>query len=503
MSRDAHHAAVQAPAATAARSASQLTNLAHLDFLTDTVDAADRRPGHTTYRPRRANPTVGVLWVYANHQADGSFQRIGGGNYDAVRQHLRAGCLRRRRHLPGRGRLPAALASLTATRTAATSAYQLLRGLTYLQTASGPNAGNVVLWMQPDGTLNPSPTPEGQPRPVRLRRLVLAGPHDLGARRGLRRLPRQRPGVRSLPAPAPRPGHRRARPGGADPVRHLSTWSTASGLPAWLIVDGADASAEAVLGLSAYVRAGGDAAARTALRQARRRHRGPAVGHAAHLAVRRGAALAATSLSMWHAWASQMPEALARAASALGNRQLLAPAAADAAVFTPHLLTATGPDNGWLPAPVDGSQIAYGVDSRRAVAARGRAGDTVSWHLRRGRHRGRLVLRPEPGRRRDLRPGHRRDRRRCQRRRHGQPELRCRVDDPRPAHDARARRASRLDQGLPARAPGSCQRDGQHTVEGESAALSGPASVITPALRGPASRSGATEPTSIPRLAAE
>src|SRR4029078_2104738 len=44
-------------------------------------------------------------------------------------------------------------------------AYQLLRGLTYLQDASGPGAGNVVLWMQPDGTLNPSATPPEDPDP--------------------------------------------------------------------------------------------------------------------------------------------------------------------------------------------------------------------------------------------------------------------------------------------------------------------------------------------------
>ena len=46
----------------------------------------------------------------------------------------------------------------------------------------------------------------------------------------------------------------------------------------------------------------------------------------------------------------------------------------DAAVFTPHLLTATGPDNGWLPTPGDGNQIAYGADARvEALLAVGRA----------------------------------------------------------------------------------------------------------------------------------
>src|SRR6266508_311602 len=44
-------------------------------------------------------------------------------------------------------------------------AYQLLRGVTYLQTSSGPNAGNVVLWMQPDGSLNLTPTPPDNPNP--------------------------------------------------------------------------------------------------------------------------------------------------------------------------------------------------------------------------------------------------------------------------------------------------------------------------------------------------
>jgi len=36
----------------------------------------------------------------------------------------------------------------------------------------------------------------------------------------------------------------------------------------------------------------------------------------------------------------------------------------DAAGFTPLLLTSGGPDNGWLPTPIDRTQIAYGVDAR-------------------------------------------------------------------------------------------------------------------------------------------
>jgi hypothetical protein len=135
-------------------------------------------------------------------------------------------------------------------------------------------------------------------------------------------------------------------------------------LPAWLISDGADASSEAVLGLSAYVQAGGGGpAARTALAQLAHGIAAMSQGDADTWPY--GAILPwALSRSDWHAWAAQMPTALAEAATTLRDPRLLRPAIADTAIFTPHLLTATGPDNGWLPAPVDGTQIAYGADAR-------------------------------------------------------------------------------------------------------------------------------------------
>ena len=58
-------------------------------------------------------------------------------------------------------------------------AYELLRGLTYLQTTTGPNRGNVVLWMQTDGTLNRSPEPVELPDPSDSGPL-LDGADDLG-----------------------------------------------------------------------------------------------------------------------------------------------------------------------------------------------------------------------------------------------------------------------------------------------------------------------------------
>jgi hypothetical protein len=57
-----------------------LTNLAHLDFLTDTV-APPVQPGHSTYRLER-EPAVGVLWVYADRLQTGDYRRTGGGAYD-------------------------------------------------------------------------------------------------------------------------------------------------------------------------------------------------------------------------------------------------------------------------------------------------------------------------------------------------------------------------------------------------------------------------------------
>src|ERR1019366_3487179 len=107
--------------------------------------------------------------------------------------------------------------------------------LTYLQTASGPDAGNVVLWMQPDGSLNPTPTPADSPNPS-----------DSGASYWL------------------------ARPIGAldrEVLTSYGQYQLSNGLrvPAWLITGDADASSEAVLGLAAYVQAGGGGGAPSAL----------------------------------------------------------------------------------------------------------------------------------------------------------------------------------------------------------------------------------------------
>ena len=92
-----------------------------------------------------------------------------------------------------------------------------------------------------------------------------------------------------------------------------------------------------------------------------------------------------TSLSNWHAWASQMPGALSATADVTGQRSLRRTALRDAFTFMPWLLTSGGPDNGRAPSRTDGTQIAYGVDSRvqNLIALAGRSDDgstgPVSW----------------------------------------------------------------------------------------------------------------------------
>jgi hypothetical protein len=347
-------------APSAAAQPAPLTNLAHLNFLLDQTTPPDQ-PGHTTYRLDE-EPVLTLPWTYADRRAGGVYERIGGGAFDPVTGHWSQGAFNADdvsraavvylRHWQQSG--------ADASRD---TAYELLRSLTYLQTSSGPNAGNVVLWMQPDGQLNPSAEP-----------VELPDPSDSGPSYWLART------IWAL-------GEGYAAFDDADPefaeflqarlqlaveavnrqvLDKYGTWAIADGdrVPAWLIVDGADATAEAVLGLSSYVEAQpGDRTARRALRQL-------ADGIAAMSSddTRQwpyGAILPwALSRSLWHGWGSQMPAALANAAATLGSNDLLRQAVTDSVAFTPLLLATGGPDNGWLPAPIDRTQIAYGVDSR-------------------------------------------------------------------------------------------------------------------------------------------
>ncbi|MFD0504482.1 hypothetical protein ACFQ0G_19265 [Streptomyces chiangmaiensis] len=296
---------VGAAAAASGEGARELTNLAHLDSLTATV-APPRLPGHETYR-QDAMPDLGVLWVYADHLADGTYRPTGGGTYDPASGTYGQGAY------DADDIARAAVVYLRHWRAdhdehSRREAYQLLRGLTYLQTSTGPDAGNVVLWMQPDGTLNPSPTPKDNP-----------DPSDSGASYWVART------IWAL-------GEGYAAFKDADPhfaaflrerldlavaavdrevlVRY-GQYRTIHGarVPAWLIADGADASAEAVLGLNAYLRAlpgQGNTAARTTLSQLADGI--AAMGAGSPRQWPYGAILPwASSRSDWHAWGLRCP----------------------------------------------------------------------------------------------------------------------------------------------------------------------------------------------------
>jgi hypothetical protein len=234
--------------------------------------------------------------------------------------------------------------------------------LTYLQTVEGKNAGNVVLWMQPDGTLNPSADPPELPDPSD------SGPSYWLART-IWALGEAYPAfLRDDPAFAAFLRERldlALRAVERQVLVKYGKWLDIDGVavPAWLIVDGADATGEALLGLSSYVASTGDARARQDLQQLGEGVAAMRSGNPRTWPF--GAVLPwARSQAVWHAWGGLAPAGLARASEVTGERDMRGAAVADAAAFTTHLLIAAGPENGWLPSPADHVQIAYGAHSR-------------------------------------------------------------------------------------------------------------------------------------------
>jgi hypothetical protein len=383
-------AQAQVPAAHASppsAPAADVTHLAHLDFLLDAAPLLPGIPGHTTYRQSQ-EPSAEAPWVYADHQADGSFKRVGGGAHDPVTGHW------------GQGSFDAddiARAAVVYVRdwqqnrspSSRDHAYQLLRELTYLQTSSGPTAGNVVLWQQPDGTLNPSPTPADSPNPSD------AG-ESFWLARTLWALGEAYPAFHDAdPAFASFLKDRYSLALAAlnrGSLAKYGQWDTANGarVPAWLVSQSTTATSEAALGVTAFLRADPtDAASRSALEKEAAGIAAMAAGDPGRWPF--GGFLATTtSRSMWNGWGGEAPAALADAAAALDRPDYQRTAENAVRNFIPQVLTTGGPDNGWTPTPFDRSQIAYGADavvqSVLAVAAqshdpalKGLAGIAAGW----------------------------------------------------------------------------------------------------------------------------
>ena len=349
-----------------------LTNLAHIDFLGDVVTPPSQ-DGHTTYRLAE-EPAFDVLWTYADRQPDGSYRRVGGGAYDPVTDTWGQGAF----NADDISRAAVVYVrhwQATGAESSRQSAYQLLRALTYLQTVEGDNAGNVVLWMQPDGTLNPSAEP-----------VELPDPSDSGPSYWLARtiwaLGEAYPAfVDSDPAFAAFLRDRLDLALDAVDRQVLEPrygqWLDIDGasVPAWLIVDGADATGEALLGLAPYVAATADPQAQRVLQQLGEGVAAMRSGNPRTWPF--GAVLPwSRSQAVWHAWGGLAPAGLAQAYEVTGDRAMRRAALSDAATFTTHLLIAAGPENGWLPSPTDRVQIAYGAHSRvESLLSAAEAGD--------------------------------------------------------------------------------------------------------------------------------
>ena len=466
-----------APAAvapsTSSHGAPQLTNLAHLNWLGAQV-TPPAKSAHTTYRLDQ-QPSINVLWTYAEPNADGTFRHVGGGKYTAATNTYGQGAF----NADDMSRAAVVYLrhwKLTGSASSRTAALGMLRGLTYLQTSSGLNAGNVVLWMQPDGTLHPSADPVEQPDPSDSAASYWLARTTWALGEGYAAFKSQDPAFA---------GFLRARMDLAvsalqrQVLIKYGTYQQVDGksVPAWLIADGADASAEAVLGLSAYVEAGGTPAARTALSQLSKGIAGLSGGDARSWPF--GAVLPwALSQSIWHGWGSQMPAALARAAEVLGDKNLGKVATADSAVFDPRMLTSGGPDQALLPTQINTAQIAYGVDSRvesllatakldHSAGLRALAGITATWYF--GANKSGLpAYDPTTGRTVDGIEG-----------------------DGRVNHNAGAESTihgllsmlaldANPDVAKIARTAGISERVGTATVEAEGAQLAGSAAVVTP-----------------------
>lgn len=345
---------------------SRLTNLAHLRFLLAEVPVTPSDT-HTTYGID-VRPIVRAPWTYADTDGAGGYRPVGGGTRDAVTGYWTQGAYN------ADDIARAAIVFLrdwkaTGDAQTADEARDVLRSLAFLQTTTGPDAGRVVLWQQEDGTLNPSAIPVELPDPSDsaesywLARSVWAFGEGYAAFRDVDAdfaaflLARLHLCLDAL---------------GRESLSRAGQWVQSDGrsLPAWLIAGGADATAEAMLGLAAATEAG-DARSRKALQTYGEGVAAMATDPSTGWPF--GAVLPWTgSLGFWHAWGAAAPEALARGGALLHRRDWTAAAMADAGRFTPQVLASGGPHNAWAPLPAE-AQIAYGAHGRvaGAVAAGG------------------------------------------------------------------------------------------------------------------------------------
>ena len=353
-----------AAAETVSSRSGPLTNLAHLRWLLDDVRLANSST-HTTI-DIATSPTGLAPWTYANALAGGGWARVGGGNLDPATGYWSQGAYNAddiaRAAVVFLRAADQGVGGASTRGGALAEARGILRTLTYLQDADGPNAGNVVLWMQADGTLNLTPTPADSPNPSDSAESYWLARTLWAVGEGYATFQQRDPAFAAFLRDRLHLGLDALDRGS---LAHYGQWLVADDVrvPAWLITGGADATAEACLGLAAYVKAApDDARARTALA---RLAEGVAAMRSGGTGVWPfGAILPWTlSQSFWHAWGGEAPQALCRTAGVLGDARLRSAGLADAGSFTPQVLTSGGPHNAWATVPAE-AQIAYGAEGR-------------------------------------------------------------------------------------------------------------------------------------------
>lgn len=373
---DAHGAQASAsarpwgPVPSAAASGARLTNLAHLRFLLAEVPVT-ASAAHTTFAID-TEPTVLAPWTYADTDGAGGYRPVGGGTRDAATGYWTQGAYN------ADDIARAAVVFLRDWKASGDTqsrdeARQVLRSLAFLQTVSGENTGRVVLWQQEDGTLTPSAIPVELPDPSDSAESYWLARTVWAFGEGYAAFATEDPGFAAFLLERL---HLCLDALARESLGRAGQWVQSDGrrLPAWLIAGGADATAEAMLGLAAATEAG-DARSRDALSTY-----GEGVAAMANdpsTGWPFGAVLPWTgSLGFWHAWGAAAPEALARGGALLRRRGWTKAAVADAGSFTPQVLATGGPHNAWAPLPAE-AQIAYGAHGRvaGAVAAAAVAGD--------------------------------------------------------------------------------------------------------------------------------
>lgn len=315
----------------------RLTNPAHLRSLTTRI-VPPPQPGHATHRLAE-EPEIGVLWTYAEPDDTGVHRPTGGGDLDPATGRYTQGAFN------ADDMARAAVAFLrhwraTGDPDSRDDARALLRGVAYLQTLTGPAAGNVVLWLQPDGTLHRSAEPHEHPDPSDCAPSYWLARAIWAFGEGVAAFAADDPDLAVFLA------------------GRLDLAFDALDRAGDALIDGAaDASAEALQGLVAARDLGPRVRA-----VAERLADGIATLARGDRATWPHGAILPRAGAQWHAWGAQMAGALALAGQLLARPDWVEVARAEAGRFTPYVLVAGGEDLR-LSASFDGATIAYGTDA--------------------------------------------------------------------------------------------------------------------------------------------